>query len=63
MFTEANKADILRLVRHIMAPAVAFLVGRGYVPDSMSGDLTEGGIVAASLVVAFIWSRANEKGL
>lgn len=42
--------DILRIARHVGPVAVAWAVAKGYVPETVAGDLTE--LVSIVLVTA-----------
>lgn len=51
--------EMLRLIRHGIAPLVTWLVLNGYLPEYMQGDVTELAVIAVSVgaPMAFSWMR------
>ncbi len=51
--------EINRLLRHIFAPVVAWLVMNGYLPEYMQGDVTELFVMVAAVGIpyAISWWR------
>lgn len=49
--------EINRLIRHLVAPAVAWLVAEGHLPEYMQGDITEAATLAIALAVPIAVSR------
>jgi hypothetical protein len=51
--------ELSRLLRHIFAPLVAWLVANGYLPEYMQGDVTEALVLVAALAIpyGFSWWR------
>lgn len=52
--------ELNRLIRHGVAPFVMWLVASGYLPEYMQGDVTEGLVVAVSIIVPLIISKLRE---
>ena len=56
--------EMLRAIRHGVAPLTAWLVLNGYLPDYMEGDITELLVIGVSVAVpyAFSWLRDRSRG-
>jgi len=55
--------EVLRLIRHLIAPLMAFLVAKGWMPAYLQHDLAEVIIIVVSLVtvMAFSFRRDSKK--
>ena len=55
--------ELSRLLRHLFAPLVAWLVAKGYLPEYMQGDVTEVMVLLASLAIPYgiSWWRDARK--
>lgn len=51
--------ELNRLLRHVFAPLVAWMVAQGYLPEYMQGDVTEVAVLVVALAVpyALSWYR------
>lgn len=56
MTTELN-----RLLRHLLAPLVAYTVAQGNLPEYMQGDVTEALVLAVALGVPMALSYVRDK--
>lgn len=45
--------EISRLLRHIFAPLVAWLVANGWLPEYMQSDVTEAAVLIAALAIPY----------
>ena len=56
--------ELNRLLRHIFAPLVAWLVANGYLPEYMKGDVTEVMVLVVALAVPYgvSWWRDARRG-
>lgn len=56
--------EFKRLIRHGVAPLVAWLVANGYLPDYMRGDVTELLVIAVAMAVPYAvsWWRDQRRG-
>lgn len=52
--------DLLRIVRHVGPVAVAWAVAKGYVPETVAGDLTELVTITLVTVVSVGASKARD---
>lgn len=52
-------SELARLIRHGVAPIVMYLVAKGWLPEYMQGDVTEGLVIAVSLAIPYVasWVR------
>lgn len=53
--------EINRLIRHLVAPLVAYAVAQGWLPEYAQGDVTEAAVIGVALVVPVAWSWAREQ--
>jgi len=55
--------EIMRLIRHGVAPLVAYAVAGGYLPESMAGDVTEFIVLGVAIIapIIFSWQRDRSK--
>jgi hypothetical protein len=53
--------ELLRVVRHGVAPLVILAVDRGWLPGAAKGDVTEFLAILLSLGLAYGWSYWNER--
>jgi hypothetical protein len=53
--------ELLRFLRHALAPFVVIAVERGWLPDGAQNDATEVLVILAGFGVAYLWSRRNER--
>ena len=49
--------EIARLARHVLPPAIAFVVAKGWVPADLQQPLIEACIAVSAVVVAWLASR------
>jgi len=56
--------ELIRLVRHLVAPLIAYLVTAGYLPEALQGQVTEFVLMGVGVAVAltFSWTRDQKKG-
>lgn len=56
-------SELNRLLRHVFAPLVAYLVAEGYLPEYMQNDVTEVLVVGAAIALplAVSWYRDSKK--
>ena len=56
--------ELNRLLRHVFAPLVAWLVANGYLPEYMKGDVTEVMVMVVALAVPYgvSWWRDAQRG-
>lgn len=48
--------EIYRLLRHIFAPLVAWLVAKGYLPEYMQGDVIEVLVLVTAFSIPYVVS-------
>lgn len=53
--------EILRLIRHLIAPLMAFLVAKGWLPAYLQHDIAEVAIIVVSLVTVVVFSMKRDK--
>lgn len=53
--------EINRLIRHLVAPLVAYAVAQGWLPEYAQGDVTEAAVLVIALALPVVWSWAREK--
>lgn len=53
-------SEIARLLRHVFAPAVAYLVTQGYLPEYMQSDVTEGLVVGTAIIIPLAVSKYRD---
>ena len=53
-------SEIARLLRHVFAPMVAYLVTQGYLPEYMQGDVTEGLVIGSGIVIPMAISKYRD---
>lgn len=55
--------EIMRLIRHGVAPLVAYAVAGGYLPEYMAGDVTEFIVLGIAIIapLVFSWQRDRLK--
>lgn len=53
--------ELNRLLRHIFAPLVAWLVAAGYLPEYMQGDVTEALVLLTALAIPYGLSFLRDK--
>lgn len=53
--------EINRLIRHGVAPLVAYAVAAGWLPEAMQQDVTELLVLAIALGGPLLWSYARER--
>lgn len=53
--------ELGRLARHILPPAVAYAVARGWVPEDLQQPIIEAVIAVGAVVVALVASRARDR--
>ena len=55
--------EIMRLIRHGVAPLIAYAVAGGYLPESMAGDVTEFIVLGVAIIapLVFSWLRDQSK--
>ena len=53
--------EMLRFVRHGIAPLVILAVDRGWLPEAVQKDVIEFLAIGASLALAYGWSWLNER--
>lgn len=54
--------EINRLIRHVVAPLVAWFVANGYLPEYMQGDVTEALVLAIAVGVPIALSWWRDRG-
>ncbi|WP_339764969.1 hypothetical protein [uncultured Sulfitobacter sp.] len=56
-------SELNRLLRHVFAPLVAYLVAEGYLPEYMQNDVTEVLVVGVAIALPFAvsWYRDRKK--
>lgn len=52
--------ELNRLLRHLLPPALAFAVGKGWLPANLQQPLMEAVIAGSAVVAALIASRARD---
>lgn len=45
--------ELNRLLRHVFAPLVAWLVANGWLPEYMKGDVTEAIVLVVALAIPY----------
>lgn len=55
--------ELNRVLRHLLAPVVAYAVAEGYLPEYMQGDVTEALVLLAAIGIpmALSWYRDRVK--
>jgi len=53
--------ELKRLIRHGIAPLVAYLVTAGYLPEKFEGDIVEIAVIVIAFVLAYIMSLMRRK--
>lgn len=53
--------EINRLLRHLIAPLVAYAVAQGYLPEYAQGDVTEALVLAVALGVPLALSYLRDR--
>jgi len=53
--------EIQRLIRHGVAPVVAYAVAQGWLPEYMQGDVTEAAVLLIAVAGPLAWSWARER--
>lgn len=55
--------ELNRILRHLIAPLVAYAVAQGWLPEYMQGDVTEAAvlIIAFGVPLALSWWRDRAK--
>jgi hypothetical protein len=54
-------AEIARLARHVLPPAIAYAVASGWIPASLQQPLIEAVIAVGAVVTAIFASRSSAK--
>lgn len=52
--------ELSRFLRHLAAPATAWLVAKGYLPEYMQSDITEALILAGGFAVPYALSYLRD---
>lgn len=57
-------SELHRLLRHVFAPLMAWLVAKGYLPEYMQNDVTEILVLIVSLAIPYgvSWWRDQWRG-
>jgi len=53
--------ELLRFLRHAIAPLAALAVTLGWLPEYMQEDVTEALVLALGFVIPLAWSRWNDR--
>ncbi len=54
------KTEIARLARHLLPPAIAYAVAKGWVPTDLQQPLVEAGITLVAVATAYMASHRRD---